>query len=292
MTSALKQPNVAVAKMTLEPMMTLERHEDTVRSMHYFPDGERMISESYDRTARQWDMQTGKEIEEARNVCEWGVQAVAVSRDGRWVITAGGYYTPGELNACEVETEILKTFQGHSRWIYCIDICAESRPFASRSNDRTTWIWNLDTGKLVAGPFESPDCVGAVRFSRDSTKLAKLDKRVGELASSRTEFAPVFWTNEETILAAFSFITEDLAATTYEFDASTLETRSAPTIVDVPLAHGLSRVAIAGAPKNGEDLVLAEYFDIPSSNPDSRQPNAAMPINSGEHGSSRLCFCV
>jgi WD40 repeat protein len=48
------------------------------------------------------------------------------------------------------------------------------------------------------------------------------------LASSRTTFAPVFWTSEETILAAFSFITEDLAATIYGFDASTLEIVGAP----------------------------------------------------------------
>jgi hypothetical protein len=45
-----------------------------------------------------------------------------------------------------------------------------------------------------------------------SVQTQKLDKRVGDLASSRTTFAPVFWTNEETILAAFSFIAEDPAA--------------------------------------------------------------------------------
>lgn len=31
---------------------------------------------------------------------------------------------------------------------------------------------NLNTGKLVAGPFESVDWVGAIRFSPDSKKLA------------------------------------------------------------------------------------------------------------------------
>ncbi|KAJ8579934.1 hypothetical protein M405DRAFT_94946 [Rhizopogon salebrosus TDB-379] len=66
----------------------------------------------------------------------------------------------------------------------------------------------------------------------------------------------------------------------------------APPIVDVPLAPGLSRIAVAGAPINDDDLVPAEYFDIPSSDPDSQKPNTATPINSGEHGSGRLCFCV
>ncbi|KAJ8591368.1 hypothetical protein M405DRAFT_112791 [Rhizopogon salebrosus TDB-379] len=65
-------------------------------------------------------------------------------------------------------------------------------------------------------------------------------------------------------------------------------THSAPPIVDVPLAQGLSRNATAGAPKKDDDLVPDEYFD--SSNPDSQQPSAATPVDSGEHG--RLCFCL
>jgi WD40 repeat protein len=242
MASTSKQPSVAEPKITLEPVMTLEGHEGRVRSMHYFPDGKRMISGSFDKTTRQWDMQTGKEIENARDVYERNVRAVAVSRDGRWVITAGGE-EHGELKACEVETGIVKKFRGHSQQINCIDISADSTLFVSGSDDFTTRIWSLDTGKLVAGPFESVDWVGAVRFSRDSKELAvnscvgkclevwnmetqTLEKRVGGLSGGSITSAPVFWTNKETILAVFSFITvtEDSAATIYEFDVSTLET--------------------------------------------------------------------
>jgi hypothetical protein len=63
------------------------------------------------------------------------------------------------------------------------------------------------------------------------------------------------------------------------------------TFTEVP-CFNLQRVAVAGAPKNDDDLVPAEYFDIPSSNPHSQQPNAAMPINSGKHGRGWSCFCV
>lgn len=58
-----------------------------------------MISGSYDKTARQWDLKAGREIEEARDVCKKKVLAVAVSRDGRWVITGGGDYDSAELKA-------------------------------------------------------------------------------------------------------------------------------------------------------------------------------------------------
>ncbi|KIK32977.1 hypothetical protein CY34DRAFT_813933 [Suillus luteus UH-Slu-Lm8-n1] len=160
-------------KSILTPSITLKGHGDWIESISYFPDGQRMISGSGDKTARQWDLKTGKEIEKARAVCkDEVVWEVAVSRNGRWVATAGD--RPGELKACEVETGIMKTFKGHSREISCIDISVDrdNTLLASGSDDQTAQIWNLDTGKLVAGPFKSEDWVGAVRFSTDSKKLA------------------------------------------------------------------------------------------------------------------------
>ncbi|KIK38210.1 hypothetical protein CY34DRAFT_60397, partial [Suillus luteus UH-Slu-Lm8-n1] len=151
---------------------TLNGHDKYIRSISYFPDGRRMISGSWDKSALQWDLQTGKEIQEARNICERGIWTVAVSRDGRWAITGGGGLGHGELKVIEVETGIVKQFEGHSRGISSIDISADSNFLASGSWDRTTRIWNLGTGELVAGPFESIDWVGAVRFSPDSKKLA------------------------------------------------------------------------------------------------------------------------
>jgi len=171
-------------------------------SISYFPDGKQMIGGSTDNSARRWDLQTGREIRDAQVVCDREVYAVAVSRDSRWIITGGGDRDRndlGELKACEVETRTMKTFKGHSRIVSSIDISMDNKLLASGSFDRTTRIWDLNTGKLVAGPFECADMVGAVRFSQDSKKLAlksgyierclevwdiqkqKLDGRVGKL---------------------------------------------------------------------------------------------------------------
>jgi WD40 repeat protein len=166
----------------LTPSITLKGHQDKIVSVSYFPDGQRMISGSWDRTVRQWDLKTGKEIVEARGVYEEEVLAVEVSRNGRWVATGSGGFEGGPvLKACEVETGIVKTFKGHSReWINCIDISADNTRMASGSNDRTARIWNLDTGKLVAGPFKSEEhSLGAVRFSPDSKKLAVMSWQTG-----------------------------------------------------------------------------------------------------------------
>ena len=60
---------------------------------------------------------------------------------------------------------------------------------ASGSADSTARIWNLETGKLVDGPFGSIDWVGAVQFSTDSKKLAaKSLREVSQgLVSTNTE---------------------------------------------------------------------------------------------------------
>ncbi|OJA18878.1 hypothetical protein AZE42_06293 [Rhizopogon vesiculosus] len=56
-----------------------------------------------------------RRLRKARKLCSYEVRAVAVSGDSRWVITAGGDFDHGELKAWEIETEIVKTFHGHSR---------------------------------------------------------------------------------------------------------------------------------------------------------------------------------
>ncbi|KAG2342513.1 WD40 repeat-like protein [Suillus weaverae] len=312
---------VAGTKSILTPSMTLKGHGLYLRSISYFPDGQRMISGSYDKTTRQWDLKAGKEIKEARDICEEEVWAVAVSRDSRWVVTGGGDHDRPELKACEVKTGIVKKLRGHSQDITCVDISADNTLLASGSWDETTRIWNLDTGRLVAGPFESFDLVGAVRFSPDSRKLAvksivgkclevwdvqsqKLDLRKGEWKTGGHTHAPVFWTNKN-ILASFSFAcTEDDDATTiYEFNASTLETIGAPfeghTKIIVGLALSSDGALLASTSFDDtiklwafESRQLLASFDVQNPrvlilSPNSRQ----LAYTTYAEGAYKICIC-
>ena len=60
----------ATAKSSLTPSMTLKGHGGRIQSVSYFPDGQRMISGSTDKTTQQWDLKEGKETEEVQEVCE------------------------------------------------------------------------------------------------------------------------------------------------------------------------------------------------------------------------------
>lgn len=226
--------------------------------MSYFPDGQRIISGSEDGTTRQWDLKTGMEIEEAQDVCGEEVWTVAVSRDGRWVVTGGGDLNRAELKVCEFETGIVRAFAGHSLRVNYVDISADSKLLASGSWDSTVRIWSLDTGELVAGPFQCLDWVGVFRFSSDSKKLAvkswagkrlevwdvqsqKLDVRMGKVGRSDFTHPPVFWTNnDKNIITTFNFTRNDHAITIYELDASTLKTVGAPFKGHTELVTGLA----------------------------------------------------
>ncbi|KAG2132900.1 uncharacterized protein EDB93DRAFT_890657 [Suillus bovinus] len=213
-----------------------------------------MISASDDKTIRRWDLREGKEIEKAREVCEYGLSAVRVSRDGRWVVTAG----TKELKVSEVETGIVRTFHedtGAKFGPTHIQISADSTLLlAGRLYNGTVRIWRLDTGELLqlAGPFETGDDNSRLRFLQDSRKLAVLsvlrdqvqaqwlqvwtvwDVQAKKLLVQKSipiyrwsEF-PVFWTTKDKSIVTAFYSKNDRFTTIDELDASTLKTLGAP----------------------------------------------------------------
>ncbi|KAG2737429.1 WD40 repeat-like protein [Suillus brevipes Sb2] len=258
MASSSTQPIATADISILTPVMTLEGHEPWrypnyslsegeqhenkhISCISYFPDGKQMISGSRDKTIRRWDLRKGKEIEKDRQVYE-EVAAVGVSRDGRRVVIAGG----NGIKVNEVETGIVRTF--HEDDVECIDISADSTLLAGASYSKV-WIWNLDTGKLVAGPFDVGQLApGGVRLSEDSRKLAvssydtkerhlqvwdvqtqKLDVQKSNNNNNFMWFRiPIFWTTKDkSIVTAFNSTKDDYTKI-YEYDASTLKIVGAP----------------------------------------------------------------
>ncbi|KAJ8579341.1 hypothetical protein M405DRAFT_870390 [Rhizopogon salebrosus TDB-379] len=110
----------------------------------------------------------------------------------------------------------------------------------------TVWADKYRGRHIVAGPFDFPCAVGAVRFSHDSRKLAvrsqsylevwdiqaqKLDNKVGKRGGHLWLHVPVFWTTKDrTVVVAFCFteVNHDPAKTIDELDSSTLETVGTP----------------------------------------------------------------
>jgi WD40 repeat protein len=76
-----------------EPALPLAGHGfepgwvQLITGFEFFPDGRRMVSAGVDKTARIWDLKTGRELAVLRGHSDV-VQGLAVSTDNRWVATS------------------------------------------------------------------------------------------------------------------------------------------------------------------------------------------------------------
>lgn len=74
-------------------------HTDRVVSAVFSPDGRHVLTASFDRSARIWDLDTGKELQSF--VHEAGVNSAVFSPDGRFVLTAT---SDGKVNFWDTQT--------------------------------------------------------------------------------------------------------------------------------------------------------------------------------------------
>lgn len=80
------------ATRTLQERLRLEGHTAFVRALAFAPDDRTLISGADDRTARRWDLATGKELTRLTNDGA-GVTALTYSPDGTWLATGSGHGT-------------------------------------------------------------------------------------------------------------------------------------------------------------------------------------------------------
>jgi WD40 repeat protein len=66
-----------------------------VMAVEFSADGTRLVTASWDRTAKLWDAATGKEIRTFAGHAD-RVNSASLSPDGKWLASASGYRGQGE----------------------------------------------------------------------------------------------------------------------------------------------------------------------------------------------------
>lgn len=158
---------------TGKEIQTFSGHSLPVKSVEFSPDGNYIVTGSNDGTIKMWDVKTGKEISSMEVVGSYYINSVSVSPDGKYIavgIESSTIYIKDKkylIKLFNILTgKVINTFIGHTNKINTLCFSPDGKYIVSGSDDQTTKLWILETGKEIR-TFNHTSGVTAVDFSPD-----------------------------------------------------------------------------------------------------------------------------
>ncbi|WP_309744405.1 NB-ARC domain-containing protein [Chamaesiphon sp. OTE_20_metabat_361] len=148
---------------------TLIGHQQPVSAIAFSPDGQQLVSSSFDKTIKLWDTNSGKCVKTFlghRN----RIWTVAFHPNGTQIASGGD---DNHTKIWDLERErCIKTIVGHTNAILSVNLSPNGSYLASGNEDTTIRIWSIDREKIVQTLREHTNRVWSVNFSPDGRLLA------------------------------------------------------------------------------------------------------------------------
>ncbi|KAF5366464.1 hypothetical protein D9757_013587 [Collybiopsis confluens] len=143
----------------------------TVESVAVSPNGQQVVSGSYDQTVRIWNVQTGQQIGDPLHGHTGWVSSVAFSPDGQQVVSGSHDQTVRIWNV-QTGQQIGDPLHGHTNLVTSVAFSPDGQQVVSGSYDKTVRIWNVQTGQQIGDPLHGhPSAVYSVAFSPDGQQV-------------------------------------------------------------------------------------------------------------------------
>jgi dipeptidyl aminopeptidase/acylaminoacyl peptidase len=148
-------------------LVTLQ-HQGPVRSVAFSPDGKRIVTGSFDGTARVWDVGNGQQLFPLTGHSD-AIRSVAFFPDGKRIVT-GSFDRTAKVWEIASRKEIYK-LEGHTAEIFSVAVSPDGQWIATGSWDNTVRVWHAATGQHSLTFSDHRVQVFPVVFSPDSRRI-------------------------------------------------------------------------------------------------------------------------
>jgi WD40 repeat protein len=148
--------------------LRLVGHTWAVRSAVFSPDGTRVLTTSYDKTARLWDASTGQEIAILQDPWHY-VNSAAFSPDGARIVTASIDSTARLWDAATGQE--VAALRGHESCVTSAAFSPDGAQIVTASTDNTARLWDAATGQEIIILRGHEEIVRSAAFSPDGSRI-------------------------------------------------------------------------------------------------------------------------
>jgi hypothetical protein len=127
-------------------MMTFSPHA-AVASANFSPDGLRIVTASWDNSARIWNSATGADELKLMGGHSGYVNSAVFSPKGEFVLTASDDRTAKLWDA--IQGTVVRSFEGHAGRVRDAAFSSDGSLVLTASDDKTARIWKTNTAELV-----------------------------------------------------------------------------------------------------------------------------------------------
>jgi WD40 repeat protein len=255
-----QEPPKTVAPIMLASLAILVGHQASVVSATYSPDGMRVVTSSYDNTARVWDAESGRAL--ATLAGHKGYVYVATfSPDGKRVVTACQDKT---ARVWDAETgRALATLVGHLSNVYTAMFSPDGKRVVTASYDGTARVWDAGSGRALLTLSGHVGYVNSAMFSPDGKRVATADDKTARVWDAETGRALATLSGHRSVLltAVFSPSGKQVVTASSDGDARVWDAETGRALVTLPGDYYPLRMA-AFSP-DGKRVVTAGNLNKP-----------------------------